>query len=261
MAIQYNNTLKIIQITDTHIHAKPNGYLGNVDVDLGLSEVIKHIKQHHWPAQFLLATGDLVQDDGTAYSRFRAFLEPLGVPTYCLAGNHDIADVLASELRDGLVQWQRLVVHDHWQFILLDSSLPDSPGGHLAQSELDFLQQQLSEKPELNTMVCLHHQPVPIGSGWMDEMVVDNAEEFWRILNQHSQVRAVIWGHIHQTFTERRNGIQLFGTPSTCLQFAPDQYDPQFDELSPGYRWFELYPDGGLRTGVERIICHENEFA
>jgi hypothetical protein len=42
-------------------------------------------------------------------------------------------------------------------------------------------------------------------------------------------------------------------TPATCMQFKPKTAEPQLDDLPPGYRWFELYPDGRLETGVERI--------
>jgi Icc protein len=65
-------------------------------------------------------------------------------------------------------------------------------------------------------------------------------------------VQAVIWGHIHQAFSARRNRVQLFGAPSTCLQFMPERPDPQFDEMAPGYRWFELGTDGTLTSGIER---------
>jgi Icc protein len=251
-----SNALKIVQITDTHIQSQPNGCLGNINVDTSLTAVIDHIKQHHWPADLILATGDLVQDEGApAYQRFRAFLEPLEIPVYCLPGNHDIPQALAAELATGLVRHQRVVTAGSWQFILLDSSLPDSAGGYLADSELVFLDDALASGREPNTMICLHHQPVPIGSPWMDKMMVDNAGAFWTIVDRYPKVRSVIWGHIHQTFSSRRNDVQLFGTPSTCLQFRPEQTDPQFDDIAPGYRWFEVYDDGTLSTGIERAVA------
>jgi Icc protein len=243
-----------VQITDTHIQSQSDGYLGNVNVDAGLKAVLKHIEQHRRPVDFILATGDLVQDEGApAYRRFRQFTETLGAPVHCLAGNHDPVDIFKQELSTGLVRWQRSVLAGAWQFILLDSSQPDSPGGHLVEGELAFLSEALADHPERHTMVCLHHHPVPIGSSWMDTMIIDNADDFWSIVDRHAQVRAVIWGHIHQAFDSQRRGVHLLGTPSTCLQFKPERPDPQFDETTPGYRWFELSDDGSLHTGVERI--------
>jgi 3',5'-cyclic-AMP phosphodiesterase len=37
------------------------------------------------------------------------------------------------------------------------------------------------------------------------------------------------------------------------MQFKLDAPEPQVDDRSPGYRWFELHPDGALHTGVERV--------
>ena len=66
-------------------------------------------------------------------------------------------------------------------------------------------------------------------------------------------MRAVIWGHVHQTFEQQRKGVRLLATPSTCVQFLPDSKEFAVDMVPPGYRWLELYPDGTLKTGVERL--------
>jgi len=63
----------------------------------------------------------------------------------------------------------------------------------------------------------------------------------------------VVWGHIHAEFSARRGDVRLLATPATCVQFKPGTAAPQVDELPPGYRWFELHPDGRLETGVERV--------
>jgi 3',5'-cyclic-AMP phosphodiesterase len=101
--------------------------------------------------------------------------------------------------------------------------------------------------------VWLHHQPLAIGSPWLDTMAVDNAAEFFRIIDRHRQVRAVVWGHVHQCFEQQRNNVALLATPSTCIQFMPHSEDFAIDPLPPGYRWFELYSDGSFTTGVERL--------
>jgi Icc protein len=245
--------LRIVQITDTHIHAVPGARLWGVDVDEGLENVLATLKRWHWPADFLLGTGDLVQDEGeSAYQRLLDYLEPLGVPVYCLPGNHDIPVILEGVLNGGQVCRKRHVVHGAWQFILLDSTLPSSAAGHLSERELFFLDSTLKANPDLFTMICLHHQPVPVGSAWLDAMMVDNAKAFFNILDRHSQVRAVVWGHIHQDFAGRRNDVALLGCPSTCVQFKPGSPSALTDEEMPGYRWFKLTPTGEVQTGLER---------
>ncbi len=248
-----HSPLQVIQITDTHLKAQPGSRLWGVDVDSSLTAVLARMQQRHWPADLILATGDLVQDEGLAgYRRVREFLEPLGVPIYCLAGNHDKASLLAQTLNQGLVSAPRHVLAGSWQFLLLDSSVPGQTGGRLGEETLDFLDLTLTAHPEHWAMVCLHHQPLNIQSDWLDTMTVDNGDRLFQVLDRHPQVRAVIWGHIHQAFAARRNGVELLGAPSTCVQFKPGLPGPAADDLPPGYRWFRLFADGVLETGVER---------
>jgi len=84
-------------------------------------------------------------------------------------------------------------------------------------------------------------------------MALQHPDSLFDILDQYDSVKGIIWGHIHQSFDEQRNGIQLMGTPSTCIQFVPKQDEFGIDLSPPGYRWLELHPDGSIRTGVEHI--------
>jgi len=84
-------------------------------------------------------------------------------------------------------------------------------------------------------------------------MVMDNGPKFFEIVDRHPNVRAVVWGHVHQEFSGERNGMKLIGTPSTCLQFRPASPVFSLDAAPPGFRWFRLHDDGRVETGVERI--------
>ena len=48
-------------------------------------------------------------------------------------------------------------------------------------------------------------------------------------------------------------GVKLMSSPSTCIQFAPLSKEFKIDALSPGYRWLELFDDGAISTGVQRL--------
>jgi len=99
-------------------------------------------------------------------------------------------------------------------------------------------------------MVCLHHHPVPLASRWLDQVGLENAGEFLATLDRHRNLRAVIWGHVHQAFDALRNGVRLLATPSTCAQFMPRADQFTLDPRPPAYRTFELRPDGTLLTEV-----------
>jgi len=79
---------------------------------------------------------------------------------------------------------------------------------------------------------------------------VDNGAELLTRLADHRQVRAVVWGHIHQPYDQRRGHLRLMGTPSTCVQFLPGSTQFALDASPPGYRWLWLEPDGSLDTAV-----------
>lgn len=244
--------LRIVQITDPHLKAQPSRLWG-ADVDAGLNAVLAHIRQRDPAPDFLIATGDLVGDDPEAYPRFRQLLEPLGLPVYCLPGNHDFPAAMSRALGNGRVRRQRYLATEHWQLALLDSSFPGSPEGHLATGELALLDSVLASDPNRHALICLHHNPLPVGTVWLDTMTVSNGAALFALLDRYPQVRAVAWGHLHAEFTGRRGDVQLLGAPATSVQFRPHTPEPAVDDLPPGYRWFELYPDGALETGVQRV--------
>ncbi len=245
--------LRLLQISDLHLKTEPHASLRGVDVDAGLAEVLTHARRHHWPVDAMLATGDLVHEEAAAYPRLRAMLAPLGVPVHCLPGNHDTAE-FATALADGPVRRERRVLTGGWQIVLLDSTIPGKDGGHLASSELAFLDQVLEEQLNRPALVCVHHHPVPSGTDWLDGTMIDNPDQLFAVLDRHPQVRGLTWGHIHQAYEHRRRGVALLSAPATCAQFVADVPLPNIEaRRAPGYRWLHLHPDGRLVSGVEWV--------
>jgi Icc protein len=79
------------------------------------------------------------------------------------------------------------------------------------------------------------------------------AQEFWRIIEAHANVRAVVWGHVHQAFDGQRGDVRLFATPSTGAQFLPKSDRYAVDSLPPAYRSFELHADGRIDSQVHWV--------
>jgi Icc protein len=71
-------------------------------------------------------------------------------------------------------------------------------------------------------------------------------------------VRAIVWGHVHQSYDALRKGVRLLATPSTCAQFLPNSDDFAVDRRPPGYRTLELRADGSLLTEVVWVAQHCN---
>jgi len=245
--------VRIVQITDTHLYADPDGRLLGLNTRHCLLAVIDLALQHG-PPELVLASGDLAHD-GTAqaYRQVRDCFARLDAPVFCLPGNHDEAGALREHLDQGPFHSVRSHRTGGWQLLFLDSSVAGSEGGHLASHELAALDAALCEQPDKPALICLHHQPVEVGSRWLDSMKVDNPQAFFAIVDRHPQVRAILWGHVHQEFAQRRNAVLLLATPSTCLQFQPGSERFAVQQIPPGYRWLDLYPDGTLQTGIRRL--------
>jgi len=248
--------IKALQITDTHLFADSQGSLLGLNTEQSLQAVISQIRAHRRATDLILATGDLVHD-GTraAYQRIFSHLGNFDQPVYCLAGNHDEARTLQNTLREGRIKYVEHAYHGSWHFIFLDSTVAHSEGAHLTKATLNALETYLQEAPDTNTLICLHHQPIAMGSHWLDTMAVDNPEAFFGITDRHPQIRGILWGHVHQQFDGMRNDVRLMSTPSTCIQFLPKSRNFALDSATPGYRWLDLHPDGHIETAVERIAA------
>jgi len=246
--------LKVIQLTDTHLYADSRGCLLGLNTEQSLESVIASVRARDMPADLILATGDLVHD-GTpaAYRRIFTHLRGFGLPVYCLPGNHDEAETLQDTMENGQLHYVEHACHGNWHFIFLNSTIPEEEGGHLGAATLQALETHLRSMPETHTLVCLHHQPVMMGSRWLDTMAVDNAADFFAIIDRHPQVRGILWGHVHQQFDGTRKNVKLMASPSTCVQFLPKSTAFAVDQAAPGYRWLSLLEDGRIETGVERL--------
>ena len=245
-------SLRLVQLTDTHLEQRAGGKLLGMDTDDSLAHVLRLVRAAETP-DLLLATGDIANHaSAEAYTRARDAFDSLGVPWVWLPGNHDEPDPMQRFLGRG-ASMVRAVRTSRWQIVLLDSTVPGEVGGRLGTEELELLDALLAEAPGLHALVCLHHQPVPIGCAWLDEQMVADAGEFFARLRRHPQVRMVLWGHVHQAFASESDGIALRATPSTCIQFAPGSEGFAVDEQPPGLRWIELGPDGSIATHVARV--------
>ncbi len=246
-------TLRVLQLTDTHLYASPVGTLLGINTLDSFQRVIRYFRDHHWPLDLLLATGDLVHDASPeGYAVAAEILSSFGVPVFCLPGNHDDPEVMRRHLRAPRVHNDTVMDHGAWRFVMLDSVIPGQEGGRLAADQLAQLEEALAgtERP---TLVCLHHQPVDVGSAWIDTMAVENPDPLFEIVDHHPNVRGILWGHIHQTYEGRRRHVRLMASPSTCVQFAPGVDDFQVDEEPPGFRLLALLPDGTIRSEVVRL--------
>lgn len=255
--------LRIIQLTDLHLYANAQARLLGQNTRLTFESVLAVAKRRDWPPDALVLTGDLIHDESVEGYRFlRQRIEQLGVPFFSIPGNHDRIDMLAGHLDAGATSGFRVESLGTWDLLLLDSTIPFEEGGHLEPIVLAELDRYANANPRRNLLIFMHHHPEPVGSAWIDTMLVDNGAELLASAAAHRNIRGIVCGHVHQARDARPhaskanatepNAVDWMSTPSTCVQFLPNSKDFALDKLRPGYRRLDLYPDGRIETLVVR---------
>ncbi len=252
---------RILQITDTHLFAKPTERLLGINTYQSLSMVVKDALITPDPApDMILLTGDLAQDESQqAYQNLVKLMAPFNMPVAWLPGNHDAPNIMPTVLNQQHFISDKVIPMGEWLMILLDSHWHGNVPGLLSNIELEFLENTINQQSHAHILVTLHHQVIPVGSHWLDKLKLSNDNAFLKILDKHqSRVRAVLSGHVHQENEQLHNNILFMTTPSSCFQFSPNS--PTYTiglEESPGYRIIDLHPDGRLDTQVVRVKIDE----
>jgi Icc protein len=245
--------LNVVQITDCHLRAEPEGSLLGMNTLDSLDAVLELLQRENETPDIVLMTGDLAQDGSeAAYMALHLRTERFKCPVVWFMGNHDRSGPMQRVAEaHGLLQ--RSLTLKNWHFIFLNSSVPGKVHGYLGQSEFEWLEKELFAHADKHVVIALHHNPVPVGSVWLDAIGLRNGKALLGVIERHACVRLILWGHIHQVYDGHFNGVRLLASPSTCIQFKPLSQSFALDELAPGYRRVRLFSDGTLETEVLRV--------
>jgi len=248
-----SNTVRILQITDCHLPAEPEIAYRGINSHQSLVRLLKSAREFatKFMPEFILATGDLSEDGSpVSYQCLQKYLGEFEIPVLTLPGNHDDPARLAEAYPGSPVDEVTVSEHGEWQLIRLNTVLSGTPAGRLGESGLAGLERVLAEDKSRSRLIALHHQPVPVGSPWIDKYRLQESEKFLHLIDQCEGVRMVVWGHVHQVFAENRNGVAMYSGPSTALNCVPGKQDFTADTMGPACRWIELCEQGMVRTGI-----------
>ncbi|MDG2990534.1 3',5'-cyclic-AMP phosphodiesterase [Candidatus Synechococcus calcipolaris G9] len=246
--------IHIVQISDLHLFGDRHGQLLGLETAASFQGVLQQIKELYPLPDLFLLTGDLAQDHSAAAYRYLwQCLSPFQRPTYWIPGNHDDISLMGVELTQSPFNSLKSFTVGDWRILLLNSQVTGSVYGQLSPATLGQLAQDLGQAPDQPTLLALHHPPFQVGAHWLDGSRLRNPEELFALLDQHPQVKLVIFGHIHQAFHHQRHGVHYFGTPSTCIQFRPQSNDFSLDTCDPGFRQLWLFADGRFETEITRV--------
>lgn len=241
----------IIQISDTHLMDQADLEFVHMNPEHSFHIVLKQVQQQYPHADAIIHTGDLAQVPvPETYARYLSFMQTTGIPFYQIPGNHDHAEHFPFHQNQNQVH----VLHfGQWSIVLLNTAVPNQIDGWVAQQHLHQLEHILETYAQQFMIVACHHHPFDMQSKWIDQHKLKNTNNLLEVLNKHSNIKAVICGHVHQDSLREWQNIQFFSTPSTCVQFKPLSDHFALDDEIPGFRVLSLKENGELDTVVHRV--------
>lgn len=234
-------TVRFIHLSDTHIApAADFAKYGHYAVR-NLNAVVDAINALSFPIDFVLHTGDVVDDElAESYRTAQPLLNRIRYPVYYASGNHDEAALLQREvlgLPEASPRYDHRFRVGGVDFAVFDTRGPNDPAGQLQPDQLAALGALCT--PEGGPLVIvLHHPPVPLDSTWLDQgwealgnhpMLITNWPDFWAAIRPARQrIRGVFFGHVHRAFQVVREGVLVCSAPSVLAQFYayPGQLTP-----------------------------------
>ncbi len=246
----------VVQISDTHLFEDPQAQLWGVAPEHRLDQVIDAVRAAAPEPELVLVTGDCSADGSVAsYERLGAKLDRLGAPAYYLPGNHDDAALMAKMLMHRVLDKEKLCFAFDalgWRFVMLDSSVRGEDAGCIGNAQREWLRNTLAADASTPTIVAVHHNPLPVGSEWLDTMTISDGAAMLAILDTAPQVKAVLFGHVHQDFEDYRDGTLYASAPSTFFQFKPRSKEFGKDDRPAGARLIRL-TGAKVQTALLRV--------
>ena len=248
------HSVRLVQFTDTHLLADPDGSLRGARTLPRLRACLAHALGHWFPADAIVITGDVVHDEPAAYGTVELLFGESEVPVLLIPGNHDDPAEMRRQLGHRPFQvGGELLTTNGWQVLLLESWYAGSAGGEgcLGERQVDELERALSRSVEPHALVFVHHPPVAMDSPALDLLGLVDAAALRRTVARHPRVRGVCWGHAHQALDLYAPGdVRFMCTPATSIQFRPRNVAFETDERPPGYRVIDLVDDGSIASEV-----------
>jgi Icc protein len=246
------NSVRLVQFTDPHLLADPQGTLRGAATLPRLQACLAHARKHFFPADVIAITGDLVQDEPAAYGALELLFDDCAAPVLLIAGNHDLPEEMRRRINRPPFQIGGTHRAGAWTLLLLESWYAQAGNGEgmLGAAQMRELDATLDRHREGPVFVLLHHPPIPMESPGLDSLGLLDGDDLLRLVDRHPQVRGLAWGHAHQSLDVfHRDNLRLMCTPATCMQFKP-RNGFIVDDRPPGYRVVDLQPDGGIATEV-----------
>lgn len=221
--------LKFVHISDTHFSTirESNSYKLLARSKELLEDAIEQINGVK-NVDFVMFTGDLIdQPTVESFEEVMPVVNKLNAPWYFALGNHDTTDT--GELTKSKMATLMMVNNPNQNFnslyysfipqkgfrvIVLDSVVDENgtSKGHITSEQMTFVENILKKSKKDVVLIFMHHPLIEPYSSPSHK--IDNAKEFYEILEKYKMPIAVLSGHYHMTKIIRHGNIISVSTPA-----------------------------------------------
>lgn len=240
----------LVQISDLHLDRPGDGN------DQRFQRVAGAIRALSPAPTLILATGDLVDDPAPRRYRLAAErLAALPAPVRLLPGNHDGRAEMRAAFPDhdylgeeGAMDYA--LTDPALRIVCLDSLVEGALHGRVSAQQVTWLRQRLDEDSATPTLLALHHPPMPIGLGGLDQIRCFHDRELGAALAAQSQVRRVACGHVHMPVTADLAGRPAVTAPSVAPGFEPGWTGAtaRTSDAPPGFLLHQVIAGSGISS-------------
>ena len=235
--------MRIIQLSDLHI-ASEGEQPFYVDVRNNLLLTLNGLQKVK--ADMVIVTGDVSfrSGDKQIYRWVLDQLKILGLPVYCIAGNHDDPVLLGEVFHpdkpvssDGKLYY--FVRKPGFLFLFIDTA-----DGYLGKQQLDWMYEISGRYFADRLHIFMHHPPIYAGVPHMDgKHAFREMDAFLEFTRKVKKLIQVFTGHYHVQKMVQKEGLNVHIAPSTFFHIQGDIEAFAIDHTNPGYQIIDLEDD------------------
>lgn len=210
--------MEFVQITDLHFKNNPT----SIENFENLISTVNSIKT----VDFIVFTGDNIDKaNPETLELYLKMCKKFNAPYYIQIGNHDClkslgldkikyAKLISKHSDQDIKDFNYVVQKGDFAFIFMDGAKQVFPSvsGYFRENELSWLDKQLTKYENKNVIIFQHfplidEKPLSVNNLYL-------AQNYWKTLLNHKNVKAIFSGHYHTAREEIVNNILNIVTPA-----------------------------------------------
>lgn len=211
--------VNFVHLTDLHV-GNPQVQDDDLysDTSTRLADTLAQIKALEPAPEFIVVSGDLTnRGDAGSYEELKRLLDAaeLDVPVLFALGNHDRRDgfypVMLGRNEELDAPYDHAAVIAGLHVIVMDTSVPGKVGGAFEPGQIEWLEEELANHPDLPKLLVMHHAPAldfdRPDAEW-ESLSFDDTEALDEVLFEHDVI-GILAGHIHYDRMSHWQGIPV----------------------------------------------------